>query len=121
MTIIGGAIILALSLMLYGKWDYLSIYTLSIAILAPMLIYVFYLNRFELITIGIEDENVHLSFVNNSIYKRKDIKTTKNNITVEQKEDKLLFYINNELQAVLRKSAIEADNWNNVVNSVAKS
>lgn len=119
-AIIGGGIVLALFLALSGKWDYISIYTLSVVILAPMLIYVFYLNRFELIFIGVENENVHLSFVNNSIYKRKDIKTPKDNITVEQKGDDLLFSINNKVQAILRKAAVDASDWDRVLQTFTK-
>lgn len=119
MVIIMGIIILALFLSLPGKWDYISIYTISVFLLTPVVIYVFYLNRFELLVIGVENEKVHFNFVNNSIYKRKDIKTTMDNITVEHKDDKLLFNIKNEKPAILRKTAVEASDWDRVVQLFA--
>ncbi len=44
------------------------------------LIYIFYMNRFELLVIGIQDEELHFSFINNSFFKRKDIKVRKNKL-----------------------------------------
>lgn len=120
MAIIGGITVFVLFLTLSGKWDYISIYILSMAILTPMVVYVFYLNRFELVVVGVENNIVHLSFVNNSIYKRKDIKIAKDNIVVEQKGDKLLFTINGELRAVLRKEAVEGTDWERAVRTFTK-
>lgn len=114
MIVIGGALMLALILLVIGDWDYLSIYTLTIAILSPMFFLIFYLNRFELLVIGIEDQNVYMSFINNSIFKRKDIKILKENLDVKQEGDKILFSINNELQAILRKDAVTKSDWDRV-------
>lgn len=121
MVVIESVILLVLFLTLLKDWDYLSIYTLSMAIFTPMLIYVFYLNRFELLILGVEQEQVLLSFVNNSIFRRKDIKTTKEDITVEQKDDRLLFSIDNELRAVLRKAAVDASDWDKVLQTFTAS
>jgi hypothetical protein len=120
MVIIMVVIILALFLSLPGKLDYMYMYTIGVFLLAPAVIYVFYINRFELLVIGVEGENVHFSFVNNSIYKRKDIKTTIDNISVEQKDDQLLFHIKNERPAILRKTAVAVADWDRTVNSFVK-
>ncbi len=120
MAIIGGIIILLLILTLLKDWDSMNIFTASVAILAPMLVYVFYLNRFELVFLGIENDQVHLSFVNNSIFKRKDIKATINEISVEQNDSKLLIFQDKKLQAILRKEAVDSSDWNRVIQIFAK-
>ncbi|MGN6491948.1 MAG: hypothetical protein ACTHLE_08125, partial [Agriterribacter sp.] len=57
-----------LALMLFMIFPVIKgyLYFLSMVLMFTSLIYIFYLNRFELLVIGIEHDELHLSFVNNS-------------------------------------------------------
>jgi len=92
------------------------LYFLSMVLMFSSLIYIFYLNRFELLVIGIERDEVHLSFVNNSVFKRKDIKVRKEQVQLKQEEKKLIFLIDGEQQAIVRKEAVNASDWEKLLN-----
>lgn len=96
------------------------LYLISMVIMFCSIVYVLYLNRFELLMIGIDQENVHLSFVNNSIYRRTDIKTTKSQITLRQDADKLMFFMDGHQQAILRRSAVAGSDWESVIQAFPK-
>ncbi|WP_343703048.1 hypothetical protein [Chitinophaga sp.] len=87
------------------------LYFFSMVLMFTSLIYIFYLNRFELLVIGIEDDELHLSFVNNSLFKRKDIKVKKEQVKVQRKDEKLIFLIDGQQQAIVRKKALDVSDW----------
>lgn len=80
--------------------------------------YIFYLNRFELLIIGIGQDDVHLNFVNNSLFKRKDMKVRKEQIRLKQKGDKLILLIDSQQQAIVRKNAVNASDWEKLLNTL---
>jgi hypothetical protein len=95
------------------------LYFLSMVLMFSSLIYIFYLNRFELLVIGIEHDEVHLSFVNNSVFKRRDIKVRKEQVKLKQEEKKLIFLIDGQQQAIVRKEAVNASDWEKLLNILA--
>jgi len=95
------------------------LYFLSMVLMFSSMMYVFYLNRFELLVIGIELDEVYLIFVNNSIFKRKDIKVRIDQIKLKQEEDKLIFLIDGQQQAIVRKKAVHTSDWEKLLNILA--
>ncbi|WP_146154492.1 hypothetical protein [Chitinophaga ginsengisoli] len=94
------------------------LYFISMVLMLCSLICIFYLNRFELLVIGIEKDDVHLSFVNNSIFRRKEIKVRKAQVRLKWEGKVLIFLIDGQQQAILRKNAADAADWKNLLNGL---
>ncbi|TWF32862.1 hypothetical protein FHW36_113117 [Chitinophaga polysaccharea] len=110
----GGLISLGLYLLFPGVKGYL--YFMSMVLLFCSIIYIFYLNRFELLMLGVEQNELHLSFINNSFFKRHEIKVDQAQVRVKQDGDKLTFFIDGQQQAIIRKSAISEIDWNKLLD-----
>jgi hypothetical protein len=106
---------LALFLTFPAIKDYL--YLISMTLTLSSLYYMFYKNRFELLIVVIVAEDVHLSFVNNTIYKRNDIKVKKELIRAKEEDDKLVLFIDGEQQAIVRKKAVDASDWEKLLSA----
>ncbi len=78
------------------------------------LLYIFYKNKFELLTVSVDGSTIYLSFVNNSFFKRPDIKTTKDMVKVEQGDGQLMISMDGQLQAILRQKAVPAESWSEI-------
>jgi len=82
------------------------------------LIYIFYKNRFELLVININADNIHLTFINNSFYKRKDINVERERIKLKQDGDILSFWIDGQQQAIVREKAVSKSDWDKLLNAL---
>jgi len=94
------------------------LYFICMILMFSSLIYIFYQNRFELLVIGIETDEIHLSFVNNSVFKRKDIQVRKEQLELNQEGKKLIFLINGQQQAIVRKKAVNASDWEKLLSAL---
>jgi hypothetical protein len=115
MVVSTGALALALFLIFPAVKGYL--YGVSMIVMFCSLIYVFYLNKLELLVIAIESDMVRLNFVNNTIYKRKNIIIRKEQITLKQETDKIIFFIDGEQQAIVRKKAVDVSDWEKLLHT----
>lgn len=114
-TMIGvGLVSLALYLLFPRIAGYL--YFISMVLLFCSILYVFYLNRFELLLLGIEQNELHLGFINNSFFKRNEIKINQDQVRVKRDINKLIFFIDGHQQAIVRKSAVSEIDWNKLLN-----
>ncbi|WP_126249204.1 hypothetical protein [Chitinophaga rhizosphaerae] len=109
MSISIGLLALVLFLAVPALKGYL--YFISMVLMFITLLYIFKLNRFDLLLIGVEQEEMHLSFINNSIFKRKDIRIRKELVKVTLENDKLIFSIDGQQQALVRKKAVSESDW----------
>lgn len=104
-------IILSATFFLTLPFSESSIYFLCSIFIFAALMYVFYRNRFEILTLKAVNDTVELSFINKSFFKRKDMKLSLPDINAS-KEGAIIHLANNGQQfAVIRQSSVTTEEW----------
>jgi len=93
------------------------LYFISMVLVFSSVMYIFYLNRFELLVIGIDGDEIQLNFVNNSVYKRKDMNLKSEQVVLKKDGEDLIFWIDGRQEAIVRKKAVKEADWDKLLNA----
>ena len=109
-VLISAVVFLTLNIVIEYKY-FLSIFVVFIGIMI-----VFYLNRFEPDSIKISNEKIEISYFNKSFFKRKPGSYAISELKVSNKNDMLILSNNAETIGILRKDALDQENWGIIKN-----
>ncbi len=79
-----------------------------------MLIFIFYLGRYDLSTLSINNESIAFEYFNKSFFKKKSFNANQADINVTMTDDILYIHYNNEMVALIRKNAAGKTEWEDI-------
>ena len=93
--------------------DYQIIFFICSVVVFLLILYSFYLNRYDIDSITIEDSTVTFYFINKFLYEKKPLKYNLSELQVEEDDKNVImrFFKNSTLVAVVRKGAIGEEKW----------
>lgn len=110
MIIVGLTITLALVYVVDIELSY--VYMLSSLIIFICVLYVFYLNKNDPEFIEICDNELRVSYINKTFFKRDSIVLQKNEINVEKNDDFVNVLQEEEVILVIRKNSLSSSDYN---------
>ncbi|WPV67567.1 hypothetical protein [Chitinophaga sp. LS1] len=113
--IVSIGLLFAIGLFVFLPVDLVTSYSITAILVLGGIIYSFYLNRNEVLIIKSDAEKIEFSFVNNSIFKRKEVKLTISEIAAVRKGEFLALSNHEHLFAVVRKKAITTTEWDELL------
>lgn len=94
--------------------NHVWLYMIFPLILLAGIFCVFYLTRYELVTIAINGDNLSLEYFNRSFFKRKPFKGKRSDVNAILEENNIQLSHNNTLFAVVRNSSVNEPEWQEI-------
>lgn len=97
-----------------GSQSYMITYAAISILILFMLIFIFYLGRYDLSTLSINNESIAFEYFNKSFFKKKSFNANQADINVTMTDDILYIHYNNEMVALIRKNAAGKTEWEDI-------
>jgi hypothetical protein len=107
-------LIFSMFIFLFLPIDKSYCYMISMTFIFAGVLYMFYLNKNEILTLQIEESEVKISFVNNSVFKRQDLKLPKSDIICKNEDEFIKLEKNKILFAIIRRKSMTEKEWSEV-------
>jgi hypothetical protein len=109
--LIVSGLIFSVCIFLFLQIDRSYCYMISMAFIFAGVLYMFYLNKNEVLTLQIEQSEVKISFVNNAVFKRQDMKLSKSDIICKKGDELIKLQKDEILFAIIRSKSLTETEW----------